>query len=276
MDYRATVEALLPIFVLAGDYALTVQTRVEATTKSAEGTIFSQAVTAADTSIQGLFEIALLPLLPHAAFFGEERSVLQNQRFFQQDSMLRVTLDPLNHTIAFIDGYPAFDIILTISDGPNIQAAVVYLPAYGEFYIGIAGSGAYSTTRAHLREGRPWQQRTLSDLNAPVLIYDSPALATKIPERLGAIDLARSYKPNSDWNVTISSILRGGLSGYFRPNASILDWGAVAFIVEQAGGVVSDAAGKAIPSYWDYDNHRIPSLLVAVSGRIHEELLQLM
>lgn len=273
VDYRELVQSLLPVFILAGDYALSVQSRVEATTKSAEGTIFSQAVTTADTSIQGLFEIALLPIVPGAAFFGEERSVLQNERFFDQESPLRITLDPINHTLAFIDGHQAFDIILTVSNGDYMKAAVVYLPAYGEFYIGIANQGAFTTTRAEVKNNHPWQQRNVNDSQAPVLIYNSPEVRAQIPPHLEVIDLAKDYQPQGPWTTTISGILRGQLSAYYRPNAHIIDWGAIAFIVECAGGIVSDLSGSVIPSYWQQANRRIPSLLVSTSERIHSELL---
>lgn len=274
IDMQAIIKSLLPSFITAGDYALQVQHRVEGTTKAEEGTVFSQAITDADLSVQSFFEMTLLAKLPLAKFYGEESSHLLNSKYFPVESDYTVTLDPINHTLAYKDGLTAFDIILSISYKDEIQAAVVYLPAYGEFYIGIKDKGGFVTTRQAVEKDADWQPRELTHSLGKVLVYNNAELKERVSEKFECVDLAGDYDPH-DWNLTISDILRGNLIGYIRPNAHIIDWGVIGFVVEQYGGVVSDVAGASIPNYWDFPSKKIPSLIVSVNQEVHLKLLQL-
>lgn len=274
MNLKATIESLLPFFIVAGDYALQVQGKVEGSTKAAEGTIFSQAITDADLSVQSFFELTLLAKMPEVAFYGEESSHLLNSKYFPDKAEYTITLDPINHTLAYKDGLPAFDTILTISHQTEMVAAVVYLPAYGEFYIALKGQGGFVTTRQKVEAGAAWQPRTLGHTQGRVLVYNNGPLKEAVRRKYECIDLVADYDPKQ-WDLTISGILRGELIAYIRPDADILDWGAIAFIVQECGGVVTDFAGSAIPNYWDSKEKRIPSLVVSVNQEIHLALLQL-
>lgn len=273
-DYTKIIENLIPVFILAGDYALVAQNRVDAKATPMEGTIFSRTSTVADTSIQTFFEVALLAQLPETSFYGEEHSdAPNNQKLFANDSSMLTTLDPLNHNLAYIDGRPSFDIILTISVEKQIQAAVVYLPAIGEFYIGIADRGAYFVSRQNSQSTSAWQKRTITDTQSPFLLYNDSVTASRI-KNIDTIDLVNDYTPKGSWDITISSILRGELSGFYRTNAPVIDWGAVGFIAQLAGAVVSDTSGNPIANYFDSPDFRIPSLVVSCSQRIHAEVLE--
>lgn len=274
MDIRHFIQSSLPLLIKAGDYALQVQNRIKGTAKLDYATASAQAVTDADLSIQNFFEVWLLAQYPQVSFYGEEES--RNLFYFPDNSEYIVSLDPINHTLAFKDGLTAFDIILSISSRTEgILGAVVYLPADGEFFMAIKNEGGFQTTKHEVEKNVPWKTIRLQDVSRSVLIYNNFSLKKCFNEKFKVVDLCLDYNLKS-WDMTISAILRGNLSGFAVPGAHIIDWGAIGFIVSESGGAISDFRGNIVSNYWNYPERKVPELLAATDEVIHSELLQLL
>lgn len=274
MDLRQAVEYYLPHLVLAGDYALRIQSRVRSqATKENAATPLSQALTDADLSVQNMIEVATLARYPDVAFDPEEADKSVNLKYFPTDAPFLITLDPINGTAFYKDGLPIFDIIITILEGKRIVAAIVYLPAKGLFFIGIQGHGAFSTTKEGVPHNTTWSPFRLQPQSDIVLTYRCPVeVEEQLRQVLPVRDIQRDYHPR-DWNFSINSILTGDITAFVKTQVQIIDWGAIAFIAELSGGVVSDLQGNPIPSYLDYPDRRIPNIVASSSRQVHERIL---
>ena len=109
---------------------------------------------------------------------------------------------------------------------------------------------------------KPW-----TPLNLPenyVKLALTYRCSNKVESKLAQVVEYRNIGRNYDaihWNLAIHSILSGEIAAFLKEHAQLIDWGAIAFIVEQAGGIVSDFKGRPIPDFYDFPNRRIPELL---------------
>lgn len=274
LDLKEIIQYYLPYLILAGDYALQVQSSVHSQDEKGQGaTKFSQALTDADLSVQNMVEMATLAKFPQFSVELEEAERSINLKYFPADSRVLIALDPINGTVFYKDGLPIFDIILTVLERGDIAAAVTYIPARGVFYIGLKGKGAFKTTKEEVGRNEPWQKHVLQPTSDTVLTYRcSVDKRDRLSKVMKVRDLEEDYNPET-WDLAIFDILDGDIAAYVKENAQIIDWGAIGFIAREAGGVISDISGKPIPRYLDFPNKRIPNIVVSASQDIHGQVI---
>lgn len=268
------IDYYLPVLAMAGDYAIEIQERVQSSGDKLHGaTRVSRALTDADLSVQGLIEVATLARFPQIAYHSEEIDRSWNFKYFPKVADYLIALDPINGTLFYQDGLPIFDIILTIIRGREIVSSIVYIPGRQTYYMAIRGEGAFTTTRADTLDRKPWKAFRLDRPADPVLVYRIDRdYDLKLRENFRLIDLDRDYAPRG-WKYTVHSLLTGEISAYLKQSAQLIDWGAVAFIAEQAGGAACDFAGKPLPSFFDFPDNRVPSLVAAASREILDQVV---
>lgn len=268
------IDYFLPVLAMAGDYALEIQARVQSGGDKLSGaTRISRALTDADLSVQGLIEVAALARFPRFAYHTEEIDRSINLKYFPKTADYLLALDPINGTLFYQDGLPIFDIILTLIRGREIVAAIDYIPGRQTCFMAIRGEGAFTATRADALERRPWRSFRLGTPSEPVLAYRLEARErARLEESFHIVDLDRDYRP-MDWCYTVHSLLTGDVSAYVKQSAHLIDWGAVAFIAEQAGGAVSDFTGAPAPNFFDFPETRVPNLVAAASREILDQVV---
>ncbi len=278
------VEFYLPHLERAGRYALTVQKDIEVHRAKGEGfSNLGQFLTDADLSVENYLEVVTLASGRNVDFEGEEAEKSLNRKYFQKktDPEFKVWVDPINGTFLYKDGRDGFDIIITIVDSKRrkIVGVIDYLPAKRKFFVGIEGLGAFRLDgfdRIMPDDGlADFRIDPLASNNAPISLYHiKEPFATKLKTIRTCLDMDYDYKPVKGSDHCICSILTGDIVSYVKPKAKLIDWGAIAFIVEQAGGLVTDFSGNPIPNYLDFSFHRIPSLLVSSSRDVHQKILE--
>jgi len=275
MQPREIIECYLPYLVLAGDYALRIQSHVRsAGEKDTYTTATAQALTDADLTIQSLFELVTLSQLPGVEFFGEEVAKSLNDKYFPTDTEYTVTLDPINGTLAYQDGLPIFDIIIGVLCKGQIVAAVTYLPSYQRCYLAIAGEGAFTATREEMQSGLPsWTPYKIDPAsNNRLMTYRADQLTLEsVRKKFSVVQMDKEYDP-ATWDAPFCAVLTGTTDGYFRISAPLIDWATVGFIVHESGGVMSDFDGNPIPPFAN-PQARCPSILVCSSKAVHERLI---
>lgn len=255
----------LPYMIRAGAYALAIQDQVASHSDkaSSDTNLISEALTDADLSVQGFFEVVTLGRFPELCFFGEEYERSMNAKYFPDTSPLKIYLDPINGTKLYQDKSGRFDIVLSILREERVVGAVTYIPQDETFYLATE-DGAYTTTAEAVVTGQPWQDYTLPVGAETIVIYEA------LPEERRAFkaefesvfEIDKDYDPGIQ-NHAIHSILLGRAAGHLRRNGSIIDWGALSYIAAQAGGVLVDYEGRSIAENWTMVNNRFPSLLCA-------------
>ncbi|MFC6963826.1 inositol monophosphatase family protein [Halocatena marina] len=215
-------------------------------------------VTQADRDTQARVRAVIEETFPDEAIVGEEADA----RKTVPDTGVAWIVDPIDGTSNYVRGVRMWTTsVACLVDGECVAAANVF-PALGDAY--IAGPDGLT------RNGDQIEVSSESDPEAgvvsPTLWWDFDhrdefsAAVTAVVERFG--DLRRSGCTQG----TLSHVASGGLDAAIS-NVDHSPWDTVAgaFMIEQAGGTVTDLTGDR----WRYD----ATGLVASNGHIHEEVL---
>jgi myo-inositol-1(or 4)-monophosphatase len=171
----------------------------------------------------------------------------------------RWIVDPLDGTVNFLYGLPAWAVSIALEDEDGMAVGVVHDPSRGETFRAARGGGAQlnghelhvrhcerletalvATGFAYLRERRVAQGELVRELLPRVRDIRRAGAA--------ALDLA--------W------LAAGRLDGYYERGLNPWDWAAGRLLVEEAGGAVAELPGD-------------PAGLVAASPPLLEGLLEL-
>lgn len=201
-------------------------------------------VTAADVASERVLVEALRRLCPDEAIEAEEE--VQDAR----DDRPRWFVDPLDGTINFVHGLPAFCVSLGRFEGGRPSLAVVLAPRLGEVYCALRGAGTWlldprgaasgswrrlSVRRSErigeaiLATGFPYRRNELANPNLENFCRVFPEVRGLRRFGSAALDLA--------W------VAAGRLDAFWELHLSPHDVAGGALLVEEAGGRVTDLHG---------------------------------
>ncbi len=267
------VDYYLPLLVTAGDYARHIQPHVRADATKDGHNAWVQAVTDADHGVQAFLEIATLARFPGVGFYGEEQADSRHARYFAEDAPMRVWLDPVNGTFLYRSQRDAWDIILSITQGRRLMAAVSYMPARGRFFAALRGHGALTGDRGDpsVAAMSPLSTRSGSGV---CLTYQAPDVKARLAHEFRCFDIVEDYDPERAFD-NLNDLFTGRLDAFACRGGDLLDWGAVAFIVAAAGGAACGIDGEPLEVF-DNFGLRSADLLVCASPAIRERILALL
>jgi len=200
----------------------------------------------------------LQKLLPEAAFLAEEATVAHEEKEWQW------IIDPLDGTTNFLHQLPFFSISIALQHNNKTVLGIVHEPNTQETF--------YS-----------WEGATSSFINqkavrvSPTTSLDQSLLATGFPyydfEHMdGYIQMLRSFMTQTrglrrfgSAALDLAYVSCGRFEGYFEYSLSPWDVAGGAFLVQQAGGIVSDFSGQ--------DNFIHGREIIAANSAIHKHLL---
>jgi myo-inositol-1(or 4)-monophosphatase len=211
-------------------------------------------VTAADTAAERCIRASLARRFPHIGFLGEEGSRVDGPGG-------RWIVDPLDGTIAFISGLPFFAVSIALERGGRIEAGVVLLPRLGELFVAERGRGAW-LNRHRIRVSRTTR---LADCVISLWHDDTVWRDRRLRERIAGLALAVRNVRIFGAGFSLAYVAAGRLDAYWEQSACSWDVAAGALLVTEAGGRVTDGAGRP----FDIEQ---PTIL-ASNGRIHRHLV---
>ena len=265
------VESYLPVLVTAGDFAREIQPRISGPPAKAGQNPWVQAITDADQSVQTFIEIATLARFPAVSFFGEEQEESRIARYFPAAAETKVWLDPINGTFLYKNQRPGWDIILSITHRGRLMAAISYMPVRERFYLAVRDHGALTGDRHSRRLAAMAPLATVAGSNT-CLTYQAPEALARLRGRWDAIDIVNDYDPERGLD-NLNDLFTGRLAAYASTSADLLDWGAMAFIVTQAGGIASGLDGRPFGGFEDFHMGQA-DMLVAATPALHAALLE--
>jgi len=264
------VEFYLPVLITAGDFARGIQPRIAGPTPKPGQNAWVQAITDADQSVQTFIEVATLARFPTAGFYGEEQEQSRHTRYFPAEAATRVWLDPINGTFLYKNQRPGWDIILSITRHAQLLAVISYMPVRERFYLAIRGYGAFTGGRNSRQISAMSPLATVPGSRVCVT-YQAPDALPRLKQRWEAFDIVRDDDPQRGFD-NLNDLFTGRLAAYASESADLLDWGAMAFIVTQAGGMASGLDGRPFAGFDDF-HLGSTDLLVATTPAVHAELL---
>ncbi|MEB3230954.1 MAG: inositol monophosphatase family protein, partial [Leptolyngbyaceae bacterium] len=240
------------------------------------GNFFAAALTDADLSIQTLIEVALLGLFPTIRFYGEEYASSCNTKYFRAIDLgppgdYLVTLDPVDGTKFYADGHDNYQIILAILNHDAFEAAIALSPAYNTYLYALRGEGTYRGTI-----GTPLEKCDRLTLpTAPDRIFlgwDMGYLAAQLSERYTILDIKQDYSTEVQVDNFLN-ILDGRFASAVIRRGKFIDGGAIAFMAQEAGCIVTTTDGQPLPPLHTCKDYAWPSLVISRSEAVHGDVL---
>ena len=226
-------------------------------------------VTAADVESERAIVARLREAFPDDAIEAEEevhdpaesRGAAPRSRWF---------VDPLDGTVNFVHGIPAFAVSIARygggADGPEPELAVVHLPRLGETFTAERGQGARL-------DGRPIRVSETARLGDAILATGFPyrrnELAHNNLENFGRFFLdVRGMRRLGSAAMDLAFVAAGRFDGFWELHLAPHDVAAGALLVREAGGIVKDADGG---EDWLRGGHIVaanPDLFEAIRSRV--------
>ncbi|HEY9761758.1 MAG TPA: inositol monophosphatase family protein [Trichocoleus sp.] len=272
------LETLLPQLRIAGAYACEIQSRIVSHPAKEADNFFGAALSDADLSVQTFIEVAMLGLFPQVRFFGEEHEKTYNTKYFrgisfgEQDDYL-VTLDPIDGTRFYVDGHPNFQIILSVLNRDDYEAAIALTPAQNLYYYALRGQGTFKgQLQDALEDCVPI--KLSNPPNRVFLGFSMAYMASALEDRYDVISISTDYSKEQTV-PSVNGLLSGEIAGVALAKGNLIDGAALAFMAREMGYITSTFEGEPLPPlHAANQNMLLPGLLVAASEQIHQDLLK--
>jgi myo-inositol-1(or 4)-monophosphatase len=211
----------------AGDVLMTYYGRpaVGVSAKSSDTDLVSDADREAERTIRELLESER----PEDGLVGEEGSRAQAA------SGRRWVVDPLDGTINFLYGFPAWAVSIALEDEHGLAVGVVHSPISGETFHAVRGEGAFLGERLlHVRDPRPLEQA----LVATGFSYEPERRAVQADVIRELLPRARDIRRAGAAALDLAWLAAGRVDAFFERGLKRWDWAAGRLLVEEAGGAV--------------------------------------
>ena len=147
----------------------------------------------------------------------------------------RWVVDPLDGTINFLYGFPAWGVSVALEDERGLALGVVHSPINGETFHAVRGEGAFVGDR-RLRLGAP---RALEQaLVATGFSYEPARRAAQADVIRDLLPHARDIRRAGAAALDLAWLAAGRVDAFFERGLKHWDWAAGRLLVEEAGGVV--------------------------------------
>lgn len=217
-------------------------------------------VTYVDKTSEKMLVEGLLKLLPESGFIVEENTVKQ------KDSKYTWIVDPLDGTTNFIHSIPCFSISVALNEGKETILGIVYEVNMDECFYAWKGGQAYLNEEkisvssqnnmdlSLIATGFPYNDFSL--LEKYLDFFKELMVSTRGVRRLGSAAVDLAY------------VASGRFEAFYEYSLNPWDVAAGAFIVKQAGGIVTDFKGE--------DDYIFGEQIIASNSNIYPEFKDLL
>jgi histidinol-phosphatase len=214
-------------------------------------------VTAADLAVELLVRDRIRAAFPDHGVVGEEHGV------DRPDASVRWYVDPIDGTHNYLRGVPVFATLIAVERDGELQAGIASAPALRGRWYAWRGGGAWASGAAGADAPRRIAVSSVAGIEDAQVLYagtadvEASGEAPGFRSLLGAAWRERGF--GDFWGYTL--LAEGAAEAMIEVGLSIWDAAAPAVIVEEAGGRVTDFAGRRI-----FDG----GTLLATNGVLHE------
>ena len=145
----------------------------------------------------------------------------------------RWVVDPLDGTINFLYGFPAWAVSVALEDVDGALVGVVHSPIHGETFRAVRGEGALLGDRTlRVRPERPLEQA----LVATGFSYEPDRRAVQAEAIAKLLPRARDIRRAGAAALDLAWVAAGRVDAFFERGLHHWDWAAGRLLVEEAGG----------------------------------------
>ena len=150
-------------------------------------------------------------------------------------------VDPLDGTVNFLYGFPAWCVSVALHDDAGPAVGVVLDPVRDEAFRAIRGEGGDVNGRPlHVRE----QTRLERSLIATGFGYAADRRAWQAEVVAALLPHVRDIRRAGAAALDLAWLSAGRLDGYYERGLSLWDWGAGRLLVQEGGGAVEELPGE--------------------------------
>jgi myo-inositol-1(or 4)-monophosphatase len=203
--------------------------------KSSETDLVSDADRAAERAVRELLALER----PDDGLLAEEGS------HSDAASGRRWIVDPLDGTINFLYGFPAWGVSVALEDAEGVAAGVVLDPVRDECFMAERGRGARlrsaagDVTALRVRERRELGRA----LVATGFSYEPERRAVQADVVRAILPRVRDIRRAGAAALDLSWLAAGRVDAYYERGLNRWDWAAGRLLVEEAGGTILDLDG---------------------------------
>jgi myo-inositol-1(or 4)-monophosphatase len=204
--------------------------------KSSETDLVSDADREAERSIRELLERER----PDDGLVAEEGS------HSEAASGRRWIVDPLDGTVNFLYGFPAWAVSVALEDGAGLAAGVVHSPVHRETFCAARGEGAF------VEDGRGERRRLCvrdcrelaRAMVATGFSYEADRRAQQAETVRELLPRARDIRRAGAAALDLAWVAAGRLDAFYERGLKTWDWAAGRLLIEEAGGRVAWLDGE--------------------------------
>lgn len=193
-------------------------------------------VTYVDKTAEKKIIEALQRLLPEAGFLAEENTVKYEETEYTW------IIDPLDGTTNFIHGLPVYSVSIALMHQKDIVLGVVYEPNLDECFYSYKGGNAFLNGKEISVSPKPKLQDSLLATGFPY--HDYSRLQKYLELFTWCLHNTHGVRRIGSAAVDLAYVACGRFEAFFEYGLSPWDVAAGGFILQQAGGVVSDFSGN--------------------------------
>lgn len=174
-------------------------------------------------------------------------------------------IDPIDGTNNFLHGHPHFCISIGIKYKDRLEHGVIYDPLRQELFIATFGSGAFLNDRRIRVSTR--KQLSKSLIASGFSNKSHQDLETYLKISTPILPQASGTRHSGSASLDLAYAACGRIEAFWGIGLAPWDIAAGALIVKEAGGIVSDFAGK--------DNYLTTGKVIAGNPNIYKVILKL-
>ncbi len=254
MNLEKTLEVVKEVAHKAGAYLKEEQSKL--TLSSIELKSARNYVTYIDKEAEKIIVSELVSKFPDTGFLTEEGTKITEEKEWTW------IIDPLDGTTNYVNGDTPYTVSIALQHNGVTVLGIVYDPAYNEIYCAIAGGEATLNDKPINVSKRDTIEDSYIGFGIPYVI---DARAQGILKHLPTQYHKCSFRIKGSAAVELCYVAAGKSDAYFHSGLSPWDVAAGAFILEMAGGRVTDYDGAG--------NFIFGREIVASNGYIHKEVM---
>ena len=218
-------------------------------------------VTHADKRTEQMLIEELSHARPGYGFLGEEGGSLEGK-----DRTHRFIIDPIDGTSNFMHGIPHFAISIALEREGQIVAGIIFNPVTDDLFIAEKGHGAFLNNKRLRVASRKELPSCLFATGLPFLGREGHARA--MAETKAVLAASAGIRRFGAASLDMAWVAAGRFDGYWEHGIHLWDVAAGLVLLREAGGVVSDFAGRT--------EGLDGSQVICANENIHPQLLKLL
>ncbi len=187
-------------------------------------------VSEADRNVEAFIRQKISEAFPDDGVFGEEDEAKAGSSGFDW------VIDPIDGTTNFVNGIPAWTIVLALVSDGRTQLGVIHEPNVGELYVAQTGAGA-------TLNGQPMRVASgveLASGTVSVGYSNRVEAAHVIPVIAALVERGALYHRNASGALSLAYVAAGRLLGYVEEHMNAWDCLAGQLMIAEAGGLIED------------------------------------